>query len=86
MNNISFFFKFNDKNIKGLGVDDILSLLTFAMIKAQPSNISSNINYMKMYSKLGNFFVEGNKFEIFESAMKIIVDFKDENLYKITKE
>ena len=86
MNNISFFFKFNDKNIKDIGVDDIIPLLTFAMIKAQPSNISSNINYMKMYCKLVNFFVEGNKFEIFESAMKIIVDFKDENLYKITKE
>ena len=41
---------------------------------------------MKMYSKLGNFFVEGNKFAIFEGAMDIIVDFKDENLYKITKE
>ena len=86
MNNISFFFKFNDKNIKDIGVDDIIPLLTFAMIKAQPSNISSNINYMKMYSKLGNFFVEGNKFAIFEGAMDIIVDFKDENLYKITKE
>ena len=80
MNNISFFFKFNDKNIKDIGVDDIIPLLTFAMIKAQPSNISSNINYMKMYSKLGNFFVGDNKFAIFESAMKIIVDFKDENL------
>ena len=35
---------------------------------------------MKMYSKLGNFFVEGNNFAIFEGAMNIIVGIKNENL------
>ena len=74
INNISFFYKFNDK--KEIGVDDILLVLTFAMIKVQPFCLYSNINYMKMYSKLENVFIEGNKFVEFEAANELIVNIK----------
>ena len=84
MNNISFFYKFNDKN--EIGVDDIVPVLAFAMIKAHPYSVDSNIKYMKMYSKLGNFFKEGNKFEQFEAAIELIVGIKYSNLKGITKE
>ena len=84
INNISFFYKFNDKT--EIGVDDILPVLSFAMIKAQPFRLYSNISYMKMYSKLGNFFVEGNKFEEFEAAMEFIINIKYNHLKGVTEE
>ena len=84
INNISFFYKFNDK--KDIGLDDILPVLTFAMIKAHPSFLDSNIKYMKLYSKLGEFFKEGSKFEQFEAAMELIIQIKYSDLKGITKE
>ena len=83
-NNISFFYKFNDK--KNIGVDDIIPVLTFAIIKTHPFFLHSNIKYMKMYSKLGNFFKEGNKFEQFEAAIDLIVNIKYSDLKGVTKE
>ena len=86
MNNINFFYKFNDKNEKDLGAEDILMVLAFAIIKAQPFSLDSNIKYLKIYSKLGNFFVEMNKFVLFDTALELIVNLKHENLKGITKE
>ena len=84
MDNISFFYKFNDK--KNIGVDDIIPVLTFAIIKTHPFFFDSNIKYMKMYSKLGKFFNEGNKIEQFEAAINIIVNIKYSHLKGVTKE
>ena len=84
INNITFFYKFNDKN--DIGVDNILPVLVFAFIKAQPPRLDSNIKCLKIYRKLGNFFVEGNKFEIFGAAIALILDPKFENFKAITKE
>ena len=84
INNISFFYKFNDK--KEIGVDDILPVLTFAIIKVHPFYFDTNIKYMKMYSKLGNFFQEGNKFEQLGVAIELIINIKYSNLKGITKE
>ena len=83
-NNISFFYKFNDK--KNIRFDDIIPVLTFAIIKTHPFFLHSNIKYMKMYSKLGNFFKEGNKFEQFEAAIDLIVNIKYSDLKGVTKE
>ena len=41
---------------------------------------------MKMYSKLGNFFKEGNKFDQFEAAIDLIVNIKYSDLKGVTKE
>ena len=84
IHNISFFYNFNDK--QEIGVDDILPVLTFAMIKAHPYSLDSNLRYMKMYSKLGNFFNGGNKFEQFEVAIELIIGIKYSDLKGITKE
>ena len=84
MDNISFFYKFNDK--KNIGVDDIIPVLTFAIIKTHPFFFDSNIKYMKMYSKLGKFFNEGNKIEQFEAAINFIVNIKYSHLKGVTKE
>ena len=84
IHNISFFYNFNDK--QEIGVDDILPVLTFAMIKAHPYSLDSNLRYMKMYSKLGNFFNLGNKFEQFEAAIELIIGIKYSDLKGITKE
>ena len=84
IHNISFFYNFNDKH--EIGVDDILPVLTFAMIKAHPYSLDSNLRYMKMYSKLGNFFNGGNKFEQFEVAIELIIGIKYSDLKGITKE
>ena len=84
INNITFFYKFNDKN--DIGVDAILPVLVFAFIKAQPPRLDSNIKYVKIYRKLGKFFAEGNKFEIFEAAIALILDPKFENFKAIAKE
>ena len=70
-NNISFFYKFNDK--KNIGVDDIIPVLTFAIIKTHPFF-------------LGNFFKEGNKFEQFEAAIDLIVNIKYSDLKGVNKE
>ena len=83
IDNISFFYKFNDNN--DIGVDNIISILTFAIIKEHPLCVDSNIKYMKIYSKLGNFFKEGNKFEEFEGAAEIIANIKYSYLKGITE-
>ena len=84
INNISFFYKFNDKT--DIGIDDILPVLTFAIIKVQPFYLDTNVKYMKMYRKLGNFFKEENKFEQIEAAMEIITNIKYTDLKNITQE
>ena len=56
------------------------------MIKAHPYSLDSNLRYMKMYSKLGNFFNGGNKFEQFEVAIELIIGIKYSDLKGITKE
>ena len=83
INNISFFYKFNDNN--NIGVDDIIAILTFSIIKEQPLCLDSNIKYMKMYSKLGNFFNAGNKLEDFEGAAELIANMKYSYLKGVTE-
>ena len=84
IHNISFFYNFNDK--QEIGVDDILPVLTFAIIKVHPFYFDTNIKYMKMYRKLGNFFEEGNKFEQLGVAIELIIGIKYSDLKGITKE
>ena len=83
INKISFFYKFNDNN--NIGIDDILCILTFAMIKVHPLCLDSNIKYMKIYCKMGNFFSEGNKLEQFEAATELITNIKYSNLKGVTE-
>ena len=84
INNISFFYKFNDKT--DIGIDDILPVLTFAIIKVQPFYLDTNVKYMKMYRKLGNFFKEESKFEQLEAAIELIINIKYSDLKNITQE
>ena len=81
--NISFFYNFN--SVREIGVDDIISLLSYAMIKVDPFFLDSNIQYMKIYSKLGKFFSEENKFEQIQAAMNLIINIKYTNLKGITE-
>ena len=40
---------FNNSGSSGIGVDDSLPLLQYAIIKAQPNRLSSNVKYMDMF-------------------------------------
>lgn len=55
-NDISFFYEFN--GIKDIGVDDIIPILAYGIIKAQPFFLVSNIKFIKLYHNLCNFFLK----------------------------
>ena len=81
---ISFFYSFNGKKV--IDLDDIISLLSYAIIKVQPYFLDTNIRYIKLYHNLCNFFSEGNKYEQFEAVMELIINMKYNNLKGVTKE
>ena len=81
---ISFFYSFNGKKV--IDLDDIISLLSYAIIKVQPYFLDTNIRYIKLYHNLCNFFSEGNKYEQFEAVMELIINLKYNNLKGVTKE
>ena len=81
---ISFFYSFNGKKV--IDLDDIISLLSYAIIKVQPYFLDTNIRYIKLYHNLCNLFSEGNKYEQFEAVMELIINLKYNNLKGVTKE
>ena len=82
-NNMNFFYSFNGK--KEIGVDDIVPILTYALINIHPITLYSNFKYMKIYSKIGKFWVEGSKLQQIESAIELIINLKYNNLNGITE-
>ena len=82
-NNMNFFYSFNGK--KEIGVDDIVPILTYALIKIHPITLYSNFKYIKIYSKIGKFWNEGNKLQQIESAIELIINLKYNNLIGITE-
>ena len=83
-NDINFFYSFNGKD--EIGVDDVIPILTYVLIKIQPLTLYSNFKFMKIYRKIGGFWVEGSKLEQLESAIELIINLKYTNLIGITKE
>ena len=82
-NNMNFFYSFNGK--KEIGVDDIVPILTYALINIHPITLYSNFKYMKIYSKIGKFWVEGSKLQQIESAIELIIHLTYNNLIGITE-
>ena len=83
-NDISFFYEFN--GIKDIGVDDIIPILAYGIIKAQPFFLVSNIKFIKLYHNLCNFFSEGNIYEQLNAVMELIININYTNLKGITKD
>ena len=83
-NDISFFYSFNGKD--EIGMDEIIPLLSYAMIKIQPLILDSNLKFMKLYKDVGGNKFSGNKFEQLESVMELIINMKFSNLIGVTKE
>ena len=82
-NNMNFFYSFNGR--KEIGVDDIVPILTYALIKIHPITLYSNYKYMKIYSKIGGFWAEENKLQQIESAIELIIHLTYNNLIGITE-
>ena len=83
-NDISFFYSFNGKD--EICIDEVIPLLSYAMIKIQPSILDTNLKFMKLYKNVGGNKFSGNKFEQLESVMELIINMKFNNLIGVTKE
>ena len=83
-NDIIFFYNFNKYN--EIGLDDEISLLTYAAIKIQPFLLDSNYIFMKLYRKVGDFVFDGNNLEKLEGVIDIISKIKINNFDEITEQ
>ena len=83
-NDVSFFYSFNGAD--EVGLDDEISILSYAMIKVQPSILDSNVKFMKLYCKIGDFMSEGNKLEQLAAVIDFITNIKYNNLSGVTPE
>ena len=83
-NDVSFFYSFNGNN--EIGLDDEISILSYAMIKVQPSILDSNVKFMKLYCKIGDFMSEGNKLEQLAAVMDFITNIQYNNLLGVSPE
>ena len=81
---VSFFYLFNGKN--EIGLDDQISILSYAMVKVQPIIYDSNIQFMRLYGKMGGLDVEGNKLDQLTAVGDFIKDVKYDNLNGVTLE
>ena len=83
-NDVSFFYTFNGNN--EIGLDDEISLLSYAMIKIQPSILDSNFEFMNLYCKVGGIITEGNKLEQLKAVIEFIKNIQYFNLNGVTQE
>ena len=83
-NDVSFFYSFNGAD--EVGLDDEISILSYAMIKVQPSILDSNVKFMKLYCKIGDFMSEGNKLEQLAAVIDFITNIKYNNLSGVSPE
>ena len=83
-NDVSFFYSFNGAD--EVGLDDEISILSYAMIKVQPSILDSNVKFMKLYCKIGDFMSEGNKLEQLAAVIDFITNIKYNNLSGVLPE
>ena len=83
-NDVSFFYSFNGTD--EVGLDDEISILSYAMIRVQPSILDSNVKFMKLYCKIGDFMSEGNKLEQLAAVIEYITNLKYNNLTGVTPE
>ena len=83
-NDVSFFYSFNGNN--EIGLDDEISILSYAMIKIQPSILDSNVKFMKLYCKIGDFMSEGNKLDQLAAVIDFITNLQYNNLTGVSPE
>ena len=83
-NDVSFFYSFNGAD--EVGLDDEISILSYAMIKVQPLILDSNVKFMKLYCKIGDFMTEGNKLEQLAAVIDFITNIKYNNLSGVSAE
>ena len=83
-NDVSFFYSFNGAD--EVGLDDEISILSYAMIKVQPLILDSNVKFMKLYCKIGDFMAEGNKLEQLAAVIDFITNIKYNNLSGVSAE
>ena len=83
-NDVSFFYSFNGD--KEIGLEDEISILSYAMIKVQPIVLDSNLKFMKLYCKVGGIIQEGNKLEQLTAVIDFIINLKYNNLWGVTQE
>ena len=83
-NDVSFFYSFNGNN--EIGLDDQISILSYAMIKVQPSILDSNVKFMKLYCKIGDFMCEGNKLDQLAAVIDFINNIQYNNLSGVSAE
>ena len=83
-NEISFFYAFNGN--ADIGLDEIISLFSYAIINIQPCSLNSNLIYMKLYRKVGSFKFDVNKLELLEAVIDFISDIKYTNLHGNTEQ
>ena len=81
---ISFFYFFNGKN--EIGLDDQISILSYAIVKIKPYIYDSNVKFMKLYSKVGGLINEGNKIDQLTAVGNFIQEVKYQNLSGVTAE
>ena len=83
-NDVSFFYSFNGD--KEIGLEDEISILSYAMIRIQPLILDSNLKFMKLYCKVGGIIQEGNKLEQLAAVIDFIMNLKYNNLWGVTQE
>ena len=82
---IKFLLKFNGEG-KDMGVDDQMSILNYAFIKAQPLRIYSNAKYMELYIGNKKNKIEGNQLAQLLATCNFISSLQYSNLYEVTKD
>ena len=82
---VKFLLRFNGEG-KDMGVDDQMSILNYAFIKAQPLRIYSNAKYMELYIGNKKNKNEGNQLAQFLATCNFISSLEYSNLYEVTKD
>ena len=76
--------KFNGSNEKYVGIDDILPILSYAIIKAQPLRLYSNIKFLELYIKEKE--INYNQLIHLLCICDIISNIESSNLFNIRNE
>lgn len=77
--------RLNKGNIEG-GVDDILPILIFVIIKSRPLFYSSNLSYIQMYYNMNDSITEYQKISLYSTVKELLLNFSHKNVMNITEE
>ena len=77
--------RLNKGKIEG-GVDDILPILVFVIIKSKPLFYSSNLSFIQMYYNLNESISEFQKISLYSSVKELLLNFSHKNVMNITEE